>query len=237
MSQLTTRLLSSAQARRSQWDKVPWCSLSIELTATVRKDRCFVGIALIDRRQVGWLVNSEPRSFRLEPGEHTITVYFAASAKITMGKMATITRRIVLQPGEQVRLLCGRTPQAMALWKAHHSEAINHKYTLLGGAIFFGLLGWLVHPSLRAAVASATLRLQLGQPWLSLIYLPVRSRPGAALFGFFAWVYFFMAVVLIQGMWLTRRLAYRSLEPYFLVRVEMPDERLGLPVMTGVQRT
>jgi len=237
MSESITLLLSSARARRAHWDKVPWCSQSIELKATVRRDRCFVGIALIDRRQVGWLGNGEQRSFRLEPGNHTITVYFAASAKITVGKMPAITRRFVLQPGEQVRLVCGRTPQGMALWKVYHSEAIRHKFALLGGAIFFGLLGWLIHPSLRGAVASATLLLQLGEPWLSLLYLPVQSRPSTALIGLLVWVYFLMAVGSIEGMCLMKRPEYRSQEPYFLLKVDPPDERLELPIRPHAQET
>jgi hypothetical protein len=53
MSDSITQLNRSIRLRRARWDKVPWCSLSIELKAVTRQDRCFVGIALIDRRQVG----------------------------------------------------------------------------------------------------------------------------------------------------------------------------------------
>jgi hypothetical protein len=56
MSDSITQLNRSMRLRRARWDKVPWCSVSIELKAVTRQDRCFVGIALIDRRQVGWLV-------------------------------------------------------------------------------------------------------------------------------------------------------------------------------------
>ena len=99
MSDAINQLCHSARLRRARWDQVPWCSVSIELMAVTRQDRCFVGIALIDRRQVGWLVNGEPRSFRLEPGEHTITVYMAGSATITIRPRPMISRRFVLQPG------------------------------------------------------------------------------------------------------------------------------------------
>lgn len=237
MSGPIAQLCQSASARRAKWDQVPWCSLSIELKAVTRRDRCFVGIALVDRRQIGWLVNGEPRSFRLEPGEHTITVYLARASKITMGRMAVITRRIVLQPREQVTLLCGRTPQAMALWKTLQSAAKDQRRALLGGSMFFGALGWLVYPSLRAAVADATLRLQVGQPWLSFLYLPVRWRPGTAMLGFAGWSFVFVAVVTFQGIRLMRRPEYRSLEPYFLVRYDVPAERPGVSVITAIART
>ena len=59
MSDTLAHLTSQARTRRARWDKVPWATLAIELSAFSRKDRCFVGIALIDCRQVGWLVNGE----------------------------------------------------------------------------------------------------------------------------------------------------------------------------------
>jgi hypothetical protein len=53
-------LCRRARIRRAKWDRGPRCSLSIELTAVSRKTRCYVGVALIDRRQIGYLINGEP---------------------------------------------------------------------------------------------------------------------------------------------------------------------------------
>jgi hypothetical protein len=218
--------------RRARWDKVPWCSVSIELKAVTRQDRCFVGIALIDRRQVGWLVNGEPRSFRLEPGEHVITIYIARAANITIRSMVLISRRIVLQSRENVSLVCGRTPRAMASWNARRSAAKGQGLALYCGSIFFGGLAWLVYPSLREAIADASLRLQLGEPWLSLLYLPVRWRPGTAMLGYFGWMLFFVVVSLVQEYRLRRRPDCRSIEPYFLVKAETLEIRQTLtPVL------
>jgi hypothetical protein len=218
MSDANNQLCHSARLRRARWDKVPWCSLSIELMAVTRQDRCFVGIALIDRRQVGWLVNGEPRSFRLEPGEHTITVYMAGSATITIRPRPMISRRFVLQPRDNVRLVCGRTSQAMAIWKVWQSQVKSWRRALFGGSIFFAALGWLIYPSLREAVADATLRLELGQPWLSLFYLSVRSRSVTTVLGCFCWALLVVAAMMVQEFRLMKLLEHRSLEPYFLVR-------------------
>jgi hypothetical protein len=224
MPDAINQLCRSARSRRARWDKVPWCSVSIELKAVTRQDRCFVGIALIDRRQVGWLVNGEPRSFRLEPGEHAITVYMAGSATITARPRPMISRRFVLQPRDNVRLVCARTSQAMAIWMVRQSHVKSWRRALFGGSIFFAALGWLIYPSLREAVANATLRLEIGQPWLSLLYLLVKSRTVTTMLGCLCWALMVVAAMMVQEFRLMKLLEYRSLEPYFLVRMPASTE-------------
>ena len=88
----------------------------------------------------------------------------------------------------------------------------------IAGSIFFAMLGWVIFPSLRAAVADATLRLELGEPWLSLFYLPVRWRAGTAALGYAGWTVVVALVSILEHLRLIRLPEYQSLEAYFLVR-------------------
>ncbi len=176
MSDTFAHLTSQAWTRRTRWDKVPWATLAIELSAFSRKDRCFVGIALVDRRLVGWLVNGEPRSFRVEPGEHTVTVYLARSARIGPIVKKTVSGQFVLQPRETVRIVCGRTNQTSDNAQAFMAARRRLMAACFAGAILAAILGWLLWPLLREAVAYVTITLGVREPWLSLFYFAVSSR-------------------------------------------------------------
>jgi hypothetical protein len=219
MSDSMTQLCRSAQLRRARWDKVAWCPLSIELKAISRQDRCFVGVALIDHRQVGYLINGEPRSFKLEPGEHTVTVYLARTARFAVVKQKVISRRVVLGPGEHVGLVCGTEKGARGEWRAYQTAQQRLTLAIIPGPILFGGLGWLIFPFLREAIADVTLRLGLGEPWLSLWYLPVRWRAGLAVFAFLAWFSVIFTASQVRLLRLMHRPEFRSMEPYFLVKV------------------
>jgi hypothetical protein len=68
-------LCSHARTRRAKWDTVPWASITVRLGDVAAGPPRYTGVVLIDRRQLGYLIGGEPRAFRVDPGEHTITVY------------------------------------------------------------------------------------------------------------------------------------------------------------------
>lgn len=113
-------LCSRARVRRVEQNKVPWATVSIELTAVVCKTPCHAGRVLIDRRLVGSLINGEPRSFRVEPGQHTVTVYLGRSARFGGDRKASISCDVLLEPGENAKLVCGRMNETeMKLLQKH----------------------------------------------------------------------------------------------------------------------
>jgi hypothetical protein len=213
MSDLLEQLCRSARVRRARWDKVPWCTLSIELKAVSCQTRCYVGVALIDRRQVGYLINGDPRSFRVEPGEHTVTVYLARTARIPDWRKATISRRVVLWPREKIQLICGTSSEITDGWRAFRMARTRMAWASIVTPFAAAGASWLSFPFLRESIAYATLGLDLREPWLSLFYLPVSSRPMTA-----AIAASIVSVILQLRLfrWLQDAKS-RLREPYFLV--------------------
>ena len=89
------------------------------------------------------------RSFRVEPGEHTVTVYLARSARTDPIASKTVSGRIALQEHETVRLVCSRTNETNK--QAHNFIAARRLFlvALVSGAALAAALGWLLCPVLR----------------------------------------------------------------------------------------
>ncbi len=218
MSDKLEQLCSRARVLRAKWDRVPWCSLSIELNAVSRQTRCYVGVALIDRRQVGYLVNGEPRSFRLEPGDHTVTVYLARTARLNAVREATISRRIVLRPNEEVRLVCGRTSEMTEANRVLQKAQASLLRALVAGLIIVPGSTWLLLPFFREVAVYAMLGLGLGGFGLLAQYSQASWRAGTTAFALLVWILAVHMVIHVQYSRWKQSAQLRSLEPYFLVK-------------------
>jgi hypothetical protein len=91
----------------------------------------FAGRVLVDCQQIGYLVGGEPRTFDVEPGEHTITVYFGRRPAILSSPgRAVSTTSVRLGAGERADFACGIRPEVARLW------ARARRATVIGVIVF-----------------------------------------------------------------------------------------------------
>jgi hypothetical protein len=102
----------------------------------------------------GYLVADEPRSFEVEPGEHTITVLFRKRPVIFWRpRSARCTASVSVSAGERVDLVCGIRPEIRHLWVlAQRARDIRWAALFVALQIALGLNS-LAGPYLRDALA------------------------------------------------------------------------------------
>jgi hypothetical protein len=204
---------------------IPWSSISIQLEGFSGRTPRFVGIALVDRRFVGDLVSDTPRSFRVEPGVHTVTVYFSKRIRSSpSGRRVGTSIQVEVQPGESARFVCGASEE----WKRLRPMIRRDCGVILAGMSLAAAGGWLGFPFLRESIAGAALYLDMNEPWMSLLYFIVGSRWMTTLLVSDAYCLIAVLVLLARLRRHLRRLGLRSVEPYQLARViDGPDKSKG----------
>jgi hypothetical protein len=178
----------------------------------------FLGVAIMDGRWRSDMHFGRPTMFRVDAGEHTVTVHIKRRFRAAGYRgRAIVSVQVVVQPGEHLDLVFGVTAE----WKARGISNFDWSVLALAFLLVYtatvGLAygaGWLAFPVLRDVVARATFVLGIGQPWLSCAYFFVSSPGKTAVFTMLAWV-------LAASVGLMKSIPTRSPEmasPYFLSR-------------------
>jgi hypothetical protein len=170
------RLSRSFRNARARSDREPWGTISVELSAPGAGTNRHAGVALVDRRQFADLISDEPRAFKVEPGHHQVTVFLARRARIRGIGIKNVSRTIFVGPAENIRLVCRPNEEFQQRWQPRLALIRCWTILIFATTILLATGVWVSFPLMREAVAWATLTLGLGEPWLSLVYVPFSSR-------------------------------------------------------------
>jgi hypothetical protein len=192
--------------------------ISVEPAEITGRKSEFLGVAIMDGRWRSDMHFGRPTIFRVEAGEHMVTVHLKRRFRAAGYRgRAVVSLPVVVQPGEHLDLVFGVT----AAWKARAISKFDWRVLLLAFQLVYaatlGLAygaGWFAFPVLRDVVSRATLALGIGQPWLSYAYFFVSSRGKTAVFSMLAWM--FVAIFYLRKCVPDRSGAAAS--PYFLAR-------------------
>jgi hypothetical protein len=177
---------TEAMARVRAPESTEWSMITVEPAGFAAKENEFVGVAILDERCRSDIHNGRATVFRVEAGEHTVSVHIKRRFRVGVYRgRAMASLPVVVEPGEHLDLVFGVAKE----WKPSQEARILWPVLLLeaGLGIAFGV-GWLAFPFVRDAVTWATLTLGIRQPWLSWAYYFVSSRTTTGFFAVFAWM-------------------------------------------------
>jgi hypothetical protein len=211
-----------ALARRGNEESTGWSMISVEPAEAAGKASEFLGVAIMDGRWRSDMHNGRSTVFRVEAGEHTVSVRVKRRSRVGGYRgRATASLAVVVQPGEHLNLVFG----AANGWTLPQNAKLD--WFMFVCVVSLGLAagsGWLAFPILHDAVAWTTRALGVRQPWLAWFQSFVSTRPNAAVFSMFAWV-------IVAHVCLWKRVpnfSHKSMSPYFLSR--KPDFGKPSPV-------
>jgi hypothetical protein len=211
---------------RARLDRVEWCSISVEVAGVAEQSSRYTGIVRIDGGVAGDLVGGAPRSFRVEPGEHTVVVRLRRCLWLQgCSQKAIVSLRLDLQPGEQVKLICGVRPEAkQAAGRARAAELDLFQHFCAGSFLAMAI-GWAAYPVVRRAIVVATSRLRVSSFWVPLALWIVGSPVAAAAWALVLWWLLIGRYSVTRRRKLAASLKAEIVEPYFL-RKEVTNERI-----------
>jgi hypothetical protein len=167
IDQLSARLRTQRTKRRT----LDLATITVKRVEPSAGRRRFAGRVLIDRQQVGYLVGDEPRTFEVETGDHTITLYFGRRpAILSSPRRATSTASVSLGAGERADFACGIRPDVARLWAQAQTEATIRATVFAAAVGLSASAGSLLAPYLRQAVALALFRLPVYGPLIPICY-------------------------------------------------------------------
>jgi hypothetical protein len=201
-----------AIAGRRDSESTDWSMISVEPAQAVGKPSEFLGVAIMDGRWRKDIHNGQSVVFRVEAGEHTVSVHIKRRFRVGGYRgRATASLPVVVQPGEHLDLVFGVATEPMPLQRA------KIRWFMLLCAASVGLaagIGWIAFPVLREVVGWTTRALGVRQPWLSWFAFFVSSRTKTSVFTMFAWE-------IVAMVYLRKRVPNvprRQLSPYYLSR-------------------
>jgi hypothetical protein len=166
-----------AMARERTHD---WSMITVEPVGFDGKDLEFLGVAILDGRQRSDVHNGRSTVFRVESGEHTVSVHIKRRFRVAVypGR-AEVSMPVVVEPGENLHLVFG----IENCWKPPPKTVAAASVILILACQAMALgVGWLAYPILHDAVAWTTRVLAIRQPWLSWCQFVVSSQTMTAAF-------------------------------------------------------
>ena len=165
------------RTRRAKRRSLDLAAITVKRAGPSAGLRRFTGRVIVDGQRLGYLVSGEPRAFEVEPGDHTITVFFGRRPEVFSSRgRASSSARVSLGAGERADFACGIRPEVVALWARARRAGLAHLFVF---AFVVGLAQagvWLLGPYLREAVAMAVIRLPVDGrliPWFYRLVSPV----------------------------------------------------------------
>lgn len=184
MSDTLETLCDHMQIKRRKWQGHGQASITVEYDGIPPRPDRYVACVVVDGQDKAFLVGTQPRGFRLKPGEHRITVYFGEELRLTwLPRVARVELRIMLEPGAHIELVCGMNPRAADSWKSFRDRfARTHVRLLL---VSFSLLPitWAACKVLQIFSPLVAIRepfpgrvlfsgqLTEGTPWLAAVFV------------------------------------------------------------------
>jgi hypothetical protein len=223
------RLAEQFRIARVNQRAADWATITVKHVGPLAEQHRFAGRVLVDCRMLGYLVNGEPRTFDVEPGEHTITIFYGRKPAILSSRSrAKSAVSVVLSPGERADFVCGIRSEVAHRWaqarRAGTNRALVRALVLLVVLYLIAMVGYLLAPYLRQGVALAVFHLPVYGSLIPLGYRLVNPFVCACLFMMLAW-------------WLARRTTHfprEETDEELLSRIGSPYYLERLPAVDGV---
>ncbi|MGO9917658.1 MAG: hypothetical protein ACLQIB_23555 [Isosphaeraceae bacterium] len=220
MSDTFDALRERSKTIRARLDRVEWCSISIAVEGVAEQPSRYTAVVRIDGGVAGDLVGGAPRSFRVEPGEHTVVVRLRKRLWLYGCRdQAIVSHSLDLQPGEQANLICGVRPEAReAARRAHAAELDLFQHFCVGSFLALAI-GWAAYPVVQRVITVATSRFAFLSFWVPFTMWIVGSRLATAAWTLVLWWLFIGRYSVERRRRLAASLKVEIVEPYFLNRV------------------
>jgi hypothetical protein len=214
-------LRKRSETTRSRLERVDWCTISVEVEGLSERSSRYVALVRINGGSAADLVDGQPRSFRVTPGEHMVVARIRKRLWLPgYRQQAIVSLPLDLQPGEEVKLICGVRPEARAsALKTRAAELDLFLHACVGCALALGI-GWAAHPAVNRLIERAADRLSVPSFWFPFAMWLVESRFATAAWGLLIWW-------LLMGRFSVERRRRRAaglkaeiVDPYFLRRLE-----------------
>ena len=174
-----------ALSRRGTKESADWSMISVEPVEAAGRPSEFLGVAIMDGRWRSDMHNGRSTVFRVESGEHTVSVHIKRRFRDQGYRgRATASLAVVVQPGEHLQLVFGvanvrtQQPTPTSPWLL---------YLCIASVGLAAGIGWLAFPVLRDAFDWTTHALGAREPWSSWFQSFVSTRPKTAAFTMLAW--------------------------------------------------
>jgi hypothetical protein len=214
-------LRERTRSLRAKRDRVEWSSISLEMRGGPVKNTRSYGVARIDKSLFRNLGGGEPTSFRVEPGEHTVTVQLSRWVRLSRFRGSSKLRiQVSAVAGEEVKLVCGLRPGAREEWRLLRMARIRPVVifcaggvlAVLMGGLLFSFIGWLLAP---AAIFVVIRGVTIPPPAISLVLRAVVIAPIIV-----PWYLLCDRLILAPNRRVLQSLTYRFAYPYFLKKAE-----------------
>jgi hypothetical protein len=206
---------------RAKLDQVEWCAISVEMDDVAEQSSRYAAVVRIDGGVAGDLIGGAARSFRVEPGEHTVVVRLRRRLWLRgCPQKAIVALQLDLEPGEQAKLICGVRPEARkAASRAQMAELDLFHHVCIGFALA-ALIGWAAFPVVHNLIDRAAVRLRIPSFWVPFALWMVGSRVATVAWGVGIWWLLIGRFSVERKRRLAASLKVEIVDPYFLKRIE-----------------
>jgi hypothetical protein len=206
---------------RANREHVEWSSISLEMQGVPIKQTRSYGEARIDNTLFRNLSGGEPTSFRVEPGPHTVTVHLSRWLRLwNYRRSSKLSIQVAVQPGEQVKLVCGLRPGAKEEWGMIQIASIRPALIFCAASLVAAGFVWFVYTIVRNLLAPATIFIQIRGVWVPPIYTLFALKAAMMACAIAAWCSLGNRLILAPNRRVLQSLSYRFVYPYFLKKSE-----------------
>jgi hypothetical protein len=216
-------LRERTRSLRAKRDHIEWSWISLEIRGVPLKKTRSYGAARIDKSLFRNLTGDEPTSFRVEGGEHTVTVQLSHWLRVSGFRGSSkLSIQIAVQPGEQVKLVCGLRPGAREDWRRIRMARIRPVLIFCAGSLLAVLVGWFLNAFLASLLAPARIAIQIRGVWISQAVIQIALRTPVLVSIFLPWCLLASRLILAPNRRVLQSLKYRFVHPYYLMKAEEP---------------
>ena len=215
---LLSERIRSLRANRND---IEWSSISLEMQGVpIKKTRSY-GEARIDNSLFRNLSGDEPTSFRVEPGQHTVTVHLSRWLQLSSYRGSSkLSIHVAIRPGEQVKLVCGLRPGAKEEWRMIHIAGIRPVLSFCTASLVAAGFVWFIFTLVRSLLAPATIFIQIRGVWIPPTYTLFALKAVMMASPLRAWCWLGNRLILAPNRRVLQSLSYRFVDPYFLKKSE-----------------
>jgi hypothetical protein len=222
-------LRKRSESAKTRLERLDWCSISVEMEGNSKQSSRNLAVVRIDGRVAGDVAGKEPRAFRVTPGEHTVVVRVRKQLWLHgCREQAIVALPLDLQPGEEVKLICGVRPEARKLASKVRAAELNLFLHFCFGSALAIAIGWAAYPVVNEFIERVSERLRVPSFWVPFALWLVGSRLATAAWSLVIWWVFMGRFSIERRRRLAASLRAEFVDPYFLKRIEQEATRAGL---------
>jgi hypothetical protein len=209
------------QSLRANRNDIEWSSISLEVQGVpIKKTRSY-GEARIDNSLFRNLSGGEPTSFRVEPGQHTVTVHLSRWLRLSKYRGSSkLSIQVATRPGEQVKLVCGLRPGAKEEWRMIQIASIRPALSFCAASLVATGFVWLLFTLVGSLIAPATIFIQIRGVWIPPTNTLFALKAAMMACATAAWWLLGNRLILVPNRRVLRSLSYRFVDPYILKKSE-----------------